>query len=164
MPGSLWKAQSPQCTVSAVQAPKAATPSHDLPHHGKTCARCKEAKPRSAFGNRVVGGRTYAQAYCRDCLSGYVQRWQGDPDKRPRMVAAQRASKARHHDRELARWSVWSRLRKGRLVPGACVRADDDCRGPIQAHHDDYSKRLEVVWACRRHHGELDRERRERAA
>src|SRR6185312_7588997 len=116
MPGSLWKAQSPQCTVSAVQAPKAATPSHDLPHHGKTCARCKEAKPRSAFGNRVVGGRTYAQAYCRDCLSGYVQRWQGDPDKRPRMVAAQRASKARHHDRELARWSVWSRLRKGRLV------------------------------------------------
>lgn len=47
-------------------------------------------------------------------------------------------------------WSIWRRaVSSGKIVKQACVI----CADPIaQGHHKDYSKPLEVVWLCRRHH------------
>ena len=44
-----------------------------------------------------------------------------------------------------------ARLR-GDLVPQPCEVCGIQ---PTHAHHDDYTKPLEVRWFCRRHHGEL---------
>ena len=42
-------------------------------------------------------------------------------------------------------------IRVGRLVRGVCVEAG--CRAvKVHAHHEDYSKPLEVEWLCSRHH------------
>jgi hypothetical protein len=54
--------------------------------------------------------------------------------------------KTRAHDR------VRYALKTGKLVKGPCERANEHCRGKIHAHHDDYTKPLEVRWLCGHHH------------
>ena len=58
--------------------------------------------------------------------------------------------------RERAHRIVAHAVRDGRLVPLACGARDDDgsvCgKMPAQAHHDDYTKPLDVRWLCNVHH------------
>lgn len=52
-----------------------------------------------------------------------------------------------------AQVAVANAIRDGRLDKGTvCEQADGNCSGQINAHHDDYSKPLEVRWLCRSHH------------
>ena len=46
---------------------------------------------------------------------------------------------------------VHQALQAGKLVVGPC-EINTDCRGRLVAHHDDYTKPLDVRWFCRRHH------------
>lgn len=69
----------------------------------------------------------------------------------------------RYPDRYRARNAVRVARRNGTLVPGPCETAGEDCRGRIEAHHDDYSKSLEVRWFCRHHHLQVDWDKRGRA-
>lgn len=48
-----------------------------------------------------------------------------------------------------ARNAVTYAMRMGRLVPLSCEQCGDP---DAQAHHDDYSKPLDVRWLCRTHH------------
>lgn len=47
-------------------------------------------------------------------------------------------------------------LRKGDLKPKPCERCN--FAFGVQAHHEDYSKPLDVVWLCQKCHGERHRE------
>ena len=58
-----------------------------------------------------------------------------------------------------ARWAVKYALKTGRLTRGGCRLAGPDCDGPIQAHHWDYYRPLEVTWLCAKHHRRADRMR-----
>jgi ribosomal protein S27AE len=40
-------------------------------------------------------------------------------------------------------------IRDGRLVPQPCEKCGSE---NVEAHHDDYSKPLDVRWLCRKHH------------
>lgn len=44
--------------------------------------------------------------------------------------------------------AVAAAKRKGTLLKQDCSA----CGAKAEAHHNDYSKPLEVVWLCRRHH------------
>jgi hypothetical protein len=50
-----------------------------------------------------------------------------------------------------ARNAVSGALRSGRLIRQPCEVCQAE---PAEAHHDDYSRPLEVRWLCRRHHEE----------
>lgn len=43
-------------------------------------------------------------------------------------------------------------LKRGKVKKTPCVVCGDP---KVQAHHPDYSKPLEVVWLCLKHHREL---------
>lgn len=47
-----------------------------------------------------------------------------------------------------AHCAVSNAIRDGKLEKKAC----EMCGGPAHAHHEDYSKPLEVVWLCHKHH------------
>ena len=56
-----------------------------------------------------------------------------------------------------ARWTVTDAIKCGKMARGTvCVFASNECSGKIEAHHDDYSKPLEVRWLCRKHHLTVD--------
>lgn len=64
-----------------------------------------------------------------------------------------RRGEFRHKDR--AREMVRYALKKGKLIRGLCEVCGEGC---CEAHHDDYSKPLEVRWLCHIHHKQLHKE------
>lgn len=60
-----------------------------------------------------------------------------------------------YKERDIARNSVNYAIKKGYLKRGAC----DKCGSieKIEGHHEDYSKPLEVIWLCKKHHVEADK-------
>lgn len=79
-----------------------------------------------------------------------------------RLVAARaRAAWAeRNPEKRAAQIAVGNALRAGRLARGECERAGDGCDGRVEAHHDDYSRPLDVRWLCSTHHHEHHRDAR----
>jgi hypothetical protein len=57
--------------------------------------------------------------------------------------------KERYPERVRAREIVSKALKSGKLVKAPCIFCGSN---NVQAHHDDYSKPLDVKWMCRRDH------------
>lgn len=64
-------------------------------------------------------------------------------------------------DKRAAHAAVQSAVRSGRLFRQPCEVCGTSTR--VQAHHDDYSKHLDVRWLCPTHHGEHHRMLRQSA-
>lgn len=47
-------------------------------------------------------------------------------------------------------------VKRGKVAKKPCR----ECGQPAQAHHADYSKPLDVIWLCRKHHLALHKEQR----
>lgn len=79
----------------------------------------------------------------------------------PSYPAAKKSWVKRNPEKRKAHQIVYSAIKSGILVPEICKY----CDLPGQAHHEDYSKPLEVWWLCPKHHSErhveLNRVRRE---
>jgi hypothetical protein len=102
----------------------------------RTPAR-REVERRSKARNRKGYNAAARERYARD----------------PQKVLARQALYAQaNRQKRRAREAVKYALRTGRLVKGPC-EAGTDCRGRVTAHHDDYSKPLDVRWLCDGHHG-----------
>ena len=53
------------------------------------------------------------------------------------------------------RYATTNKIRDGKLHPQPCSVCGSEIN--IHAHHNDYSKPLEVVWLCYEHHMEMHR-------
>ncbi len=63
---------------------------------------------------------------------------------------------AERRRRQIARSYAGVYFRRGKLKPKPCQRRNSGtpCRGPIQKHHRDYGRPLDVEFICQRHHRE----------
>jgi hypothetical protein len=112
--------------------------------------KCKACTRREALANRAAK-LGYYQAYDR---VRYVQH--GERDTRPKELRREHArgrKRTYNADKRYANNAVQYALRRGSLKrPGACT----DCQRTdvrLHAHHDDYSKPLQVAWVCPKCHG-----------
>lgn len=64
------------------------------------------------------------------------------------------AWKERNREKYLAHKAVENALKAGKLIRGKC---ECGCDRKPQAHHEDYSKPLEVRWLCQQSHKALHR-------
>lgn len=132
----------------------------------KRCSKCKETKDISFFGVN----RTYSdglQYICKKCASEAVKRCiKNDPVKRLKMNEAatlwRKSNKERFNaiykkyrlknaDKLACRHKTVYAIKVGKLVKLPC----DVCNDKLaEAHHDDYTKPLNVVWLCKKHHEE----------
>ena len=127
----------------------------------KVCSSCKTSKPLSEFYKWKLGKDGY-RASCKFCVNK-----QNNSSIRKNPEAKLRASrkykkvnidKVREQTslyrssnpiKRAAHVTVQIALREHRLVKGVC-----ECCGDTNsvAHHDDYSKPLDVRWLCNFHH------------
>jgi hypothetical protein len=70
------------------------------------------------------------------------------PERRESRKQHARKHKQRNPDKAKARNAVGNALRHGTLIRQPC----EMCGEVAQAHHEDYSKPLEVKWLCFKHH------------
>lgn len=59
-------------------------------------------------------------------------------------------------ERRRCRSIAYGMILRGELVRGPCELLDEECRGKVEAHHDDYSQPLAVRWLCMLHHRRVD--------
>lgn len=111
---------------------------------------------------------------CAKCQrAAYMREWYRRPGNAARQRESQRASRERRleevraYDRarghrasapakERARALIYKAITRGHLERKPC-EVGVGCGGRIEAHHDDYSRPLDVRWLCQRHHAELHR-------
>ena len=74
-----------------------------------------------------------------------------EPGRRARTHESAKRTKMRYPDRVAARTAVHNAVRDGRLKREPCKVCGSR---RVQGHHEDYSKPLDVVWLCFRHHME----------
>lgn len=146
----------------------------------KPCAQCGADNPA-----RFYKGIT---KWCKECWRGkvranrasklnYYQQYDRERNDNPDRVAARKA----YADRQRAdanakkldqirtrKWQTANRIKRdahikvgnaiarGELTPQACERCGYGVG--VHAHHEDYSKPLDVMWLCKTCHGKRHRE------
>lgn len=133
----------------------------------KTCNRCGVSKPLGEF-YRNHGTRDGYLNQCKTCkleweaerrkhpITGEAMRkryrkFSKLPEQRWMHDEATRRQRRRYPEKYKARTAAMNAVRDGRLQRQPC----EVCGSFAQAHHDDYSKPLEVRWFCFRHHKEV---------
>jgi hypothetical protein len=132
----------------------------------RTCPCCKVTKPASGFypDKRNKYGLC---CYCKECQRAKTLLYRNANLDKARAASRDwhakhpaetaenlKKTKARAPWKQNARVKVHRAIRAGTLVPRPC----EVCGSPkAQAHHDDYSKPLDVRWLCHLHHMERHR-------
>lgn len=111
----------------------------------KRCAPCGLTKPIGAF-NRSKAARDGLQSRCRECSKASGR----DHYRRNRrQVIAKASRRKRDPIKRRAHKAVARALHCGKLRRSPCEQCG---AGKADAHHDDYSRPLDVRWLCRTHH------------
>lgn len=135
----------------------------------KTCVKCKQALPIDDFP-AAKGYRDGHHSYCKPCFTAYKREW----DRRNRdktklhreKFSAKVESKVKHSlaasqyrerypEKIKARHLLEYAVKSGRMARLPCQFCGE---GRSEAHHEDYSQPLAVVWVCgtchrERYHG-----------
>lgn len=145
----------------------------------RRCKKCGETKPFDAFPPYIVAGKHGIRHTCRVCWNAkwspiicehqnryYDENRNGLRDRvKARSKEAYRSGpelffkrvkeyEERYPAKTAARLAVTMAVRSGRLTRQPCVVCGAE---KTDAHHEDYSKPLEVIWLCRSCHGDRHR-------
>lgn len=132
----------------------------------KRCFKCGQLKSLNEFYShpQMADGRLNK---CKECTKDeaakrlsekreYVQeydRWRSKTDTRKeKLLVYQRTRRAKHPEKNKARAKVNREVYEGKLIPQPCSVCGHH---KAEAHHHDYSKPLDVIWLCFKHHHEL---------
>lgn len=112
----------------------------------KVCRRCKVERNKEDFPKKLAS-KDGKQPYCSFCSTARTSPYRTkNPKKHAERVLIWMKS---NPEKVRAHAAVRRAVKTGKLVKGGCV----DCgMERVHAHHDDYSKPLEVLWLCPMHH------------
>lgn len=136
----------------------------------KYCNTCETEKSKSMFGNRKASIDGLSPK-CKTCQKVYDKARLKDPQRQEaRRVYAQtdegriksNKAKADYRKRNPAKVSAHSKVRRAIRLGNLHRQPCEACKSTkdIEAHHDDYSKPLNVRWLCSTHHSEWHRKNR----
>lgn len=116
------------------------------------CKSCARADVRRNYEANADYYRQYdkLRANLPHRVAGRIAYAKSDAGKRSANLAKRRFIE-RNPEKRAAHIAVKNAIRDGRLNRQSCEVAND-CKGRVEAHHDDYSKPLDVRWLCKKHH------------
>jgi hypothetical protein len=132
----------------------------------KVCRRCSIEKPITEFYEhaKMLDGHLNI---CKDCVKFRVKkyrqendsvreydrfRYHNDPIRKQKTAETARKWNERNREGYVAHYTVSNAIRDKRLKRMPCIVCGDP-KG--HAHHEDYSKPLEIIWLCSIHHHRL---------
>jgi len=119
----------------------------------KSCSRCKVEFPlTSDFFYRNKSNTTGFNTQCKLCAARGVKVWKNDNSSRNVLKEAHKAWRRKNPDKRNVRQRVYMALKKGLIKKKECAVCD---KVKVEAHHFNYSKPLEVIWLCNKHHVEV---------
>lgn len=146
----------------------------------KTCFKCGEEKPRDDF-YKHKGMADGILNKCKPCTKkDTALNWRNnkeyyreydrirahDPKRKSmhkRWLSTDRAKQLiakrkkewniKNHHIRTVHSKFWNAIKRGEIVKQDC----EICGGRAQAHHEDYTKPLEVRWLCPQHHSDAHR-------
>ena len=142
-----------------------------MPASGRvTCPHCDIERACSQFDRANKHG--VPVGWCKSCQKKYSQRYYQE-NREDRIATTERwrekntmtedyrtgrreyarRYRAANPARTKAQTRVTTEIHAGRLLPQPCILCGD--KGV--AHHEDYSKPLEIIWLCITHHMSLHR-------
>jgi len=114
----------------------------------KKCRTCKKTKLTTEY----VADKSKLDGLlgdCKICKRKKIQAWR---DKTPGYNAKHgRKFKANNPEKREAHLAIARALRAGIVIKEPCFVCGNSTS---ESHHEDYSKPLEVIWFCRKHHAE----------
>lgn len=131
--------------------------------NSKYCPRCDSTKTVDDFHKNKCTSDGLA-GFCKECMAELLRKLKEDPKFRARANSYQkkwrkgRKTQLRAYKRKwsqsnrhkaAAHKKVLKALRNGELVKSPCEICG---KLKVEAHHEDYTKPLEVRWLCRVHH------------
>jgi ribosomal protein S27AE len=136
----------------------------------KTCTKCKEEKEIKCFSanNKSKDGRAW---WCKKCVNDHTTlRYQANrtarkeyekmrdkqPHRKKLVLEKNKRQAKKHREKFRARDKTYKAIKSGALVRQPCQACGDP---KVEAHHDDYSKPLDVRWLCHKHHREVHGQR-----
>jgi hypothetical protein len=128
----------------------------------KVCFKCDAEKPIEEFYRHPMMGDGYL-GKCKECAKydvrqnrrkrlDYYLQYDRERSKAPERILAIRTSREPH--KRKAQVAVANALRRGNLRKLPCEICGNQ---KSEAHHTDYSKPLDVMWLCRKHHADWHR-------
>jgi ribosomal protein S27AE len=137
----------------------------------KQCFKCGETKPLSEFYAHPEMADGHLNK-CKECTKKDTSQYYRDniehyreyerkrnqrPDRKRKKLRYMRKRRKNNSQKYKARCKVNNAIRDGRLERQPCEICG---KKKVHAHHDDYSKPLDVRWLCEKHHniehGKLD--------
>lgn len=116
----------------------------------RNCPKCERPMVAGPCGFLKSGARRM-KFRCAPCDAPRIRAAMRGPKK----TAFNRAYQNRYPEKRAAHKLVERALLKGALVKSPCAI----CAKPqVEAHHEDYSRPLDVTWLCRFHHLQRHRE------
>ncbi len=121
----------------------------------KRCKKCDKLVEMEGFyrSGRNKDGREGA---CKDCRAKYDRDRKDAPDRKKMKYESTKRLRENCPEKHRAHQIVRRAIRSGKLVKKPCSCGSKE----VMAHHEDYSKPLEVIWMCRKCHTDLHIERK----
>lgn len=131
----------------------------------KTCFKCKTEQPIENF-YKCKGMADGLLGKCKTCTKldvtdnyrknkphymAYEDARKGTPKRKAQNLKRQKNARKKNPEQHKVYNLVSRAIKAGTLVKLPCEVCSDE---NSEAHHDDYSKPLEVRWLCRFHHAQ----------
>jgi len=127
----------------------------------KKCSKCGVERDASQFQKRMAS-KDFLTSSCKACLKEYDKKRDQDPSriqmkKDYAMTEKGKAARGRAQQKWLesnpikraVHITTGNAIRDGKLIKQPCEYCEDKV---VHAHHDDYTKPLEVRWLCSKCH------------
>jgi hypothetical protein len=125
------------------------------------CIACINVKRRANRANNAEKINAYNRKYYLrpDRQAWYQDRYERlkhDEETKAKVEARIARWQEKNRDKVAAHRTLNNAIRDGKISRQPCERCGTEIG--VEGHHEDYTKPFEVMWLCKKHHGERHRE------